>query len=235
MQPPSPSHLTALAGKTDDWFRRARAALLSQLPCQAGCSQCCIGIFPITRLDLRLIREGLEHLRIDQRVRIETRAAQQIRALESAYPRLQSSPSLDDWPDQEIDKAAAAFHDAPCPALGDDGLCMLYDYRPLTCRSMGIPTRHDDIVNGACAVQTFVPIARLSASLEAQEEELAACEAVELATLPEVAAGGEELLLPYAFLGYQDRGPTTTGLGEIMTSTCELGDASLTKGPPLSA
>jgi Fe-S-cluster containining protein len=181
---------------------------LGQVPCRAGCSHCCIGIFPITRLDLRLIQEGLEHLPVGQRVRIETRAAQQIRALETAYPRLQPSPSLDDWPDQEIDRAAAAFHDAPCPALGDDGLCTLYDYRPLTCRSMGIPTRHDDMVNGACAVQTFVPIARLSSSLEAQEEELAAREAVELATLPEVPAEGEELLLPYAFLShYQDHAP----------------------------
>jgi len=29
MQPPTPSHLETLARKTDDWFRRASAALLS--------------------------------------------------------------------------------------------------------------------------------------------------------------------------------------------------------------
>jgi Fe-S-cluster containining protein len=187
---------------------------------------------------MRLIQEGLEHLPIGQRVPIEKKAVQQIRALEAAYPRLHSSPSLDDWPDQEIDKAIAAFHDAPCPALGDDGLCTLYDYRPLTCRSMGIPTRHDDIVNGACAVQTFVPITRLSASLEAQEEEMAACEAVELATLPGVAAEGEELLLPYAFLSPSLKTwPDNPGPRRDMTSTVEdaLDDASLTSGPPLSA
>jgi hypothetical protein len=65
---------------------------------------------------------------------------------------------------------------------------------------MGIPARQDAMVNGACAIQTFVPITRLSASLEAEEQELAVLEAAELAALPEVAAEGEELLLPYAFV-----------------------------------
>ena len=65
---------------------------------------------------------------------------------------------------------------------------------------MGIPTRQDAMVNGACAVQTFVPIVRLSATLEAEEQELAALEAAELAALPEVAAESEEILLPYAFV-----------------------------------
>jgi Fe-S-cluster containining protein len=200
MQPPTPSHLSTLARKTDDWFRRASAALLSQIPCRAGCSHCCIGLFPITQLDVHLLQEGLRHLPIDQRERIEGRAVQQVTLLETAYPRLKPLSSISGWSDEEIDQAVTAFHDAPCPALGDDGLCSLYDYRPLTCRSMGIPARQDAMVNGACAVQTFVPIARLSASLEAEEQELAAVEAAELAALPEVAAEGEEILLPYALV-----------------------------------
>ena len=199
MQPQTPSHLTTLARKTDDWFRRASAVLLSQVPCHAGCSHCCIGLFPITRLDARLLLEGLARMPADQRERIAERAARQVTALEAAYPRLQLSPSLDDWSDEEIDRAVSSFHEAPCPALGDDGLCSLYAHRPLTCRSMGIPMRQDDMVNGACAVQTFVPIARLSVSLAAEEQELAALEAAELAALPEATLEGEEILLPYAF------------------------------------
>lgn len=198
MQPPIPS-LTTLARKTDDWFRRANAALLSQIPCRAGCSHCCIGIFPITRLDMRLVQEGLVHLPVDQRERIQGRAAQQIAALQATFPRLDSSASLDDWSDEEIDRAVSTFQDTPCPALGDDGLCSLYAYRPLTCRSMGIPPRQNTMVNGACAVQTFVPIARLSASLEREEQQLADLEAAALGALPEVV-DGEELFLPYAFL-----------------------------------
>jgi Fe-S-cluster containining protein len=199
MQPPTPSHFTTLARKTDDWFRRARAVLLSQVPCHAGCAHCCIGLFPITRLDARLLEQGLVHVPADQRERITERAARQVIALEAAYPRLKASPSLDDWADEEIDLVMNSFHDAPCPALGDNGLCSLYAFRPLTCRSMGIPVRQDSVVNGACAVQTFVPITQLSASLAAEEQELAALEAAELAALPEVPREGEEILLPYAF------------------------------------
>ena len=200
MQPPGPSHHTTLARKTDDWFRRASAALLSQLPCQAGCSQCCIGLFPITRLDARLVQEGLSRLPTVQRGDIEGRARQQVTKLEAAYPRLKPSPSLEEWSDDEIDRLVNAFHDTPCPALGDNGLCLLYAHRPLTCRSMGIPSRQDAVVNGACTVQTFVPITRLSVALEAEEQELAALEAAELAALPEVVEEGEEIMLPYAFV-----------------------------------
>jgi Fe-S-cluster containining protein len=200
MQPPTPSHVTTLATKTDDWFRRASAALLSQVPCHPGCSDCCIGLFPITRLDVRLLQEGLAQLPTDQRERIAERAARQITGLEAAFPRLKSRPSIDDWSDADIDEAVNAFHHTPCPALEDNGLCSLYAHRPLTCRSMGIPARQDAMINGACGVQTFVPIARLSAALEAEEHELAKREAVELAALPEVAANGEEILLPYGFL-----------------------------------
>ena len=51
MRPADRSRLGSLAEKTDQWFRRANAFLLNQVPCRAGCSQCCIGVFPITRLD----------------------------------------------------------------------------------------------------------------------------------------------------------------------------------------
>ena len=221
MRAPTPSQLTTLARKTDDWFRRASAALLSQLPCRAGCSHCCIGLFPITRVDMRLLREGLAHLPVEQRESIKGRAAQQVAALQSAYPQLLSSCSLDEWSDEEIDRAVSTFQDTPCPALGDDGLCSLYAYRPLTCRSMGIPPRENTMVNGACAIQTFVPIARLSASLLREEQELAALEAAALATLPE-AVEGEEILLPYAFLSGGMADASEDRLDADALNTCDV-------------
>jgi len=63
-----------------------------------------------------------------------------------------------------------------------------------------------------------VIIFRLSIELEAEEQELAALEAAELAALPEVAAEGEEILLPYAFVprrieaGAAQAGPNDTHL-----------------------
>jgi Fe-S-cluster containining protein len=195
------SPLASLAGKTDDWFQRANAALLSQVPCRAGCSYCCVGPFPITLLDVGLLQEGLKTLSLEQQQYIKRRANEQVSALETAYPQLRRSRYLDRWPDSDIDRLASDFHRDPCPALGEDRLCALYDYRPLTCRSMGIPTEESGKVTGACEVQTFVPIVRLSASLRSEEQELARREAEELdAHRTASGADGEEMLLPYGFL-----------------------------------
>src|SRR5262245_1955214 len=193
--------LPALAVKTDDWFRRANASLLNQVPCHAGCSHCCIGPFPITHLDISLLQEGLTRLSTDQRKGIEQRAAEQVSAFEAALPRLKESPYLDRWPDSDIDRLVTEFHDYPCPALDEDGLCTLYAYRPLTCRSMGIPTEEKGMVTGACEVQTFVPIIRLSGALRAEEDMLSKQEAQTLDAYNSLTGNDcEELLLPYGFL-----------------------------------
>jgi len=200
--PPSPS---SLAHKTDDWFTRAKAALLGQVPCRIGCSSCCVGPFPITLLDMRLLQEGLTGLSIDQRERIVGRARTQVSAMEASYPQLAKSRFLDHWPDADIDRLVGQFHESPCPALGDDGLCGMYEYRPLICRSMGIPTEQAGITNGACDVQTFVPIVRLSNAIRAEEDQQAQQEASALEQLRlDKKAGGEEILLPYGFLPHDD-------------------------------
>jgi Fe-S-cluster containining protein len=134
-------------------------------------------------------------------VYIEGRAAEQVSALESAQPKLKESPYLDRWPDSNIDRLVTEFHDYPCPALDEDGLCTLYEYRPLTCRSMGIPTEEKGMVTGACEVQTFVPIVRLSAALRTEADALSLQEAQTLDGYTSLARlAGEELLLPYGFL-----------------------------------
>ena len=193
--------LPALAAKTDNWFKRANATLLSQVPCHAGCSHCCIGPFPITQLDVSLLQEGLQRLTPDRRAYIEGRAAKQVSALESAQPKLKESPYLDRWPDSDIDRLVNEFHDYPCPALDEDGLCTLYEHRPLICRSMGIPTEEKGVVRGACEVQTFVPIIRLSGALRAEEDVLSKQEAQTLDAYNSLTGNEcEELLLPYGLL-----------------------------------
>lgn len=186
---------------TDDWFRRASAALLGQLPCRAGCSHCCIGPFAITVLDVHLLRAGLAQLPMGEREDIQQRALAQTASMEAAFPALGQTPFLDHWPDREIDRLAGQFHAAPCPALGADGCCRLYDHRPLTCRSMGIPIEAGPGIQGACLVQTFVPIRRLSASFRNEEQRLADNEAAILNQIRVTGdLQGEEVLLPYGFL-----------------------------------
>lgn len=197
LAPPIPS---TLFDKTTHWFERARAALLDNLPCRQGCHHCCIGLFPVTLLDRQTLRRGLRALPPEQRRTIEQIAADQTRMISAAEPRLAGNPFIDRWSDQAIDDLVERYRDLPCPALQTDGSCGLYAFRPLACRSMGIPTDTGATTQGACEVQTFVPLVRLSRCLREEEDRLAQAEADELAALRRQApTEGEEILLPYAF------------------------------------
>ncbi len=204
MPTPLPS-LSPLFRHTADWFDHARAALLGAVPCEEGCHRCCIGVFPVTLLDRGAIQAGLTALPDSQRQRITQTAQEQVASLTSAAPRLGDNPWIDEWADNEVDRLVDQFRDLRCPALLDNGRCAIYESRPLVCRSMGIPTDDGQTVQGACDVQCFVPIARLSTSLRQQEDVLASQEAAELAAeRRRTGAGGDECLLPFAFVDLDD-------------------------------
>lgn len=196
MYPPLP-----LFQQASHWFRRAQASLLDALPCSQGCCDCCIGIFPITRLDVLELHRGLNLLPSDDRTAIITRAKEQIASVELAYPDLRSKPSLDEWEDSGIDAIVERFAELPCPALSADGQCSVYAFRPLTCRTMGIPVESDGMVYGACRVQNAVPIVRPSPSLRTDFGRLTEDESVALSILRQAQPQeGDELLLPYGFI-----------------------------------
>ena len=196
----SDSHARLLI-RTDGWFSRVRAALHEQIPCHRGCCRCCVGPFAITALDAAELHRGLASLDEPLRRDIEARAASQTAAIEVEFPRLRRSPILDDWNDSELDTVAERFADLPCPALGSDGSCRVYPFRPLACRTMGIPIEEQGLVHGACEVQTAVPIVRLPRALREEESRLAEREAAEIEAVRRATrAHGEEILLTYGFL-----------------------------------
>jgi hypothetical protein len=66
---------------------------------------------------------------------------------------------------------------------------------------MGIPTETQGLAQGACEVQTFIPILRLPSVFRVEEERLAQEEAAALdALLRNTGSTGEEVFLPYGFL-----------------------------------
>ena len=190
-----------LFGKTARWFERSSAVLLGHLPCTQGCSGCCVGVFPVTILDRQEIQRGLRTLPETRRNRINRTATEQVTALTASAPRLKEDPFIVQWSDEDIDQVGERFETWSCPALEQDGTCGVYEFRPLACRSMGIPQDDGFSVNGACAVQTAVPLIRLSKIMREEENHLAGMEARELKALRRQQGFlGEELLLPFAFL-----------------------------------
>ncbi|MBI4401974.1 MAG: YkgJ family cysteine cluster protein [Nitrospirae bacterium] len=200
MSAPSAGHARLLA-HSEAWFNRARAALLGELPCRQGCCRCCVGPFAITILDAAELQRGLATLDGSVRQDIEATAHRQTAAIEAEFPRLSESPFLDGWSDPEQDAVVERFADLPCPALGSDGSCHVYPFRPVTCRTTGIPVETDGLVEGACQVQTAVPLIRLPRSLRDEESRLAELEADEIDARRRTAPpAGEEVLLAYGFL-----------------------------------
>jgi len=116
----------------------------SWLACRLGCTQCCIGPFPISPLDARRLRRGLAALETadpDRAHRVQARTRDYVARVSTAFPGDPDTGILDATPEGE--KRFESFaDDEPCPALDPQtGGCDLYSSRPLTCRTFGPPMR----------------------------------------------------------------------------------------------
>jgi Fe-S-cluster containining protein len=138
------------------------------LVCRPGCTQCCIGVFPINQLDARRLRRGLADLakRAPQRAdRLRERARDAVGRLSRDFPGDPVSGVLDEG-DDAAERFSDFANDEPCPALDPEtGNCELYESRPMTCRVFGPPIRSEDGL-GVCEL----------CYRGASDEEIAACE-----------------------------------------------------------
>lgn len=140
------------------------------LACRLGCTQCCIGPFPINQLDVLRLRRGLDELEItdpERANRIRRRAGDSVARLKRNFPGDPTTGILD-----ESDDGAARFatfaDDEPCPVLDPaTGGCDLYESRPMTCRVFGPPLRSEDGL-GTCEL----------CFEGASDDQIAACEMI---------------------------------------------------------
>ena len=114
----------------------------SELACRPGCSECCVGPFPINRLDAWRLGEGMAELQRrdpERAAALLERARRAVETGRATFPgdaekgRLSGDESAED-----------AFFEAqsalPCPALDPaTQTCDLYAHRPMACRTYGLP------------------------------------------------------------------------------------------------
>jgi Fe-S-cluster containining protein len=117
------------------------------LVCRAGCTQCCIGVFPISQQDATRLREGLECLSTDEPARADRVRARVVASLQRLNPHFPGDITTGILSDD--DAAHEAFddfaNDEPCPVLDPaTGTCDLYSSRPILCRTFGPPARTED-------------------------------------------------------------------------------------------
>lgn len=119
--------------RADDFFRKVADDDGEQLQCGRGCSLCCHGLFEVGSGDVPILAEGLAALHPMRRRKIVRRAAEIV--AESRHPNLRECSPL------EKEKFFSRTESTPCPNLDDQGACMMYEHRPLVCRTFGLPLR----------------------------------------------------------------------------------------------
>ena len=149
--------LADTAKKSGDW-----------LVCRPGCTQCCVGVFPINQLDALRLSRGLKELEKSapkHAAAVQARARNAVARLAHEFPGDPVSGILDEGDDAE-QRFSEFANDEPCPALDPEtGNCELYESRPMTCRVFGPPVESEDGL-GVCELCYH----------GASEAEIAACE-----------------------------------------------------------
>lgn len=122
-----------LLERADEHFASVMKAQPQNMQCGAGCSLCCHGLFEIGSGDVPLIAAGLEQLQPARRKKVVARA--QAIVEESAHPNLRECSAGAKARFFERTRATA------CPNLDEAGHCVMYEHRPLVCRTFGVPLR----------------------------------------------------------------------------------------------
>lgn len=144
--------------RADRHFADVLRSQPQNLQCGAGCSLCCYGLFEIGSGDVPLIAEGLEKLPPARRKKVIRRAQEIVDS--SDHPNLREcSPA-------EKEAFFERTQATPCPNLDDAGLCMMYESRPLVCRTFGLPLREDRSYLG--------DVCELNFTAASQQEQMAA-------------------------------------------------------------
>lgn len=128
-----------LLEEVDAWFDHAARCAGPDVSCRAGCSACCRGLFDITLLDACYLSKGLEKLDMVTRKMVLARAEGSLLHMQSLWPEFNLPYILNYRPEDDWEDLMPEEDETPCALLGDDGKCLVYAYRPMTCRLNGLP------------------------------------------------------------------------------------------------
>lgn len=128
-----------LLSEVDAWFRTCSSNYPDQIVCHSGCSYCCRGLFDITLLDAFYLKRGVDKLCDSLRTSLIHTANDRLNSLSLEFPSFTEPWLLNVMPEEQWDALMPEEDETPCPLLSEAGQCLLYEYRPMTCRLNGIP------------------------------------------------------------------------------------------------
>lgn len=133
-QPAVTDRYREILALADEHFEKVAAASAGEMQCRKGCTLCCHGFFEITAADVAMVADGVASLPAGTRNSLLARASEAMRRTEH--------PDLRDCSEETKEAFFARTENEPCPALSDAGACLIYESRPLVCRTFGLPIRN---------------------------------------------------------------------------------------------
>lgn len=128
-----------LLREVDDWFQRCSELHPELISCHNGCSSCCRGLFDITLLDAMYLKRGFDGLPGQSKQKIVLAATGRLEALSLVNPAFVEPWLLNGIPEDDWEELMPEDDESPCLLLSENGGCLLYECRPMTCRLNGIP------------------------------------------------------------------------------------------------
>ncbi len=129
----------AIITEADQVFNTVRARFAENVRCEKGCSDCCHALFDLTLVEALFLNtafnarfKGKERNSVLERADEADRMVHRLKR--DAYKAVQDGKNA-----QEILLEMSKIK-VRCPLLDDQGLCLMYDLRPVTCRIYGVPT-----------------------------------------------------------------------------------------------
>ncbi len=145
----------SLLKEVDTWFETCLARHADVIACHHGCSECCRGLFDITLLDALYLKRGFDQLPVTVQQSIQVKAAGRLHNLTVQWPNFTRPWTLNHIPEIQWDEMMPEEDETPCPLLSDQGTCLVYAYRPMTCRLNGIPmidTNGEELFDEWCSL-----------------------------------------------------------------------------------
>ncbi len=129
----------AVVNIVDQVFDRVNKEFPKEVFCREKCSDCCYAIFDLTLIEaLYLNHKFNEKFSGREKADLIAIADKTDRTL--AKMKREAYKKVKDGADQLEIVGKMSQERVRCPLLGENNLCLMYEFRPITCRVYGIPT-----------------------------------------------------------------------------------------------
>jgi len=125
-----------LVDKGDEAFRRMEKEHGDCIKCELHCADCCHAVFGLFLIEAAFLKQHFDQLDGEEIREALLRSDDMERALKRLEIRLQKHED-----DPQMQAYVMAQERIRCPLLNENQDCILYPYRPITCRVYGIPTK----------------------------------------------------------------------------------------------